>query len=252
MSLTRDWTRSMRVTRGIAIRAAILSSVLTAWAGTCSAAAESAAGAHGFAPHCEVEEGQVLAAGRRVRVFSETRKARTHAGGFEREDIFACLRGAEHRWWLNRPDRPPYSDVSIDTTTFAVHAPWVAYVTSRHGIDTSVLGVHALEMKTGYAFDCEIGGTRAPQRSPAVVKLLLRRNGTAAFTAEANGGFLYGESGEATPLADRAEREVVACRPFGRKVLDRADDIETSSLTLRGALLTWRDGGAPQSSSLAE
>lgn len=242
----------MRVTCGIAIGAAILSSVLAAWAGTCSAASKSAAGAHGFAPHRELEKGQALVAGRRVRVFSETRKVRTHAGSFEREDIFACLRGAENRWWLNRPDVGPYSDINIDNATFAVHAPWVANATSRWGVDTATVSVHALEMKTGYAFECEVGGMLAPHKGPSIAMLLLRRNGAAAFTAEANGGFLKGESGEAPSPASRIEREVVACRPFGCKVLDHADDIETSSLTLRGALLTWRDGGVPRSASLAE
>ena len=242
----------MRISRGIAIGGGILSSLLTVWAGFGSPAFGASGGTHGFAPHCKADQGHVLAAGQRVRVFSQIRNVRTRGSSLEREDIFACLRGAEHRWWLNRPDVPPYSNVNIDTTTIAIHAPWVAYATSRWGVDTATVSVHALDMKTGYAFDCEVGGTRAPQRSPSVVELLLRRNGTAAFTAEANGGFLKGESGEAPSLASRIEREVVACRPFGRKVLDHADDIEASSLTLRGALLTWRDGGVPQSSSLAE
>ena len=208
-------------------------------------------GTHGFAPHCALEKGKVLAAGRRVRVFSETRKVRTHTGSFEREDIFACLRGAEHRWWLNSPDLGPYSDISIDDATFAVHAPWVAYMTSRWGVDTATVSLRALEMTTGYAFECEVGVEFAPRRRPSIAKLLLRRNGTVAFSVEANGGSLAGEPGE-SPLAGRIEREVVVCRPFVRKVVDRSDDIETASLALRGAWLSWRDGGVPQSLSLVE
>lgn len=239
------------ISRRIAIGAAIVLLFPAAWLGSGSAAPDASTGAHGFAPHCALEKGQVLAAGRRVRVFSETRKVRTHTGSFEREDIFACLRGAEHRWWLNRPDVGPYSDIGIDDATFAVHAPWVAYMTSRWGVDTATVSVHALEMKTGYAFECEVGVTVAPRKSPSIAKLLLRRNGTVAFAAQANGGSLVGEPGE-SPLAGRIEREVVVCRPFGRKVIDRSDDIETASLALRGARLFWRDGGVPQSFSLAE
>lgn len=145
----------------------------------------------------------------------------------------------------------PYSDINIATATLAIHAPWVAYMTSRWGVDTARVSVHALEMKTGYAFECEVGVAFAPRRSPSIAKLLLRRNGTAAFSAQANGGSLAGEPGE-SPLAGRIEREVVVCRPFGRKVLDSSDEIEASSLTLRGAWLSWRDSGVPQSASLAE
>lgn len=200
---------------------------------------------------CKPGKAKVLAAGQKARVFVLTRTIHSGPRDLTREDVFACLMSTEQLWLLNRVEVPAHSAETVDTTAIGLHAPWVAYPVVLHGVDTSVLRIRTLNLHTGYSFDCEIGGTRAPNRGPSVRSLLLRRNGVAAFIADANGGYLtqdktVGQVG----VGARPVREVAACRPSVRTIFDNAEGIDPTSLALRGARLTWLDAGVMRSASL--
>jgi hypothetical protein len=202
---------------------------------------------------CGPATGKTLVAGRQARIYSLPGPEPP-----ETEHIIGCLVATGQSQILNSAVRAKTAPVrgrrpSVETEAISLHAPWVAYAESFHGIDTGQLLVTALNLRSGAAAYCPVGGWQAPHRRVSVTGVALKRNGSVAWIGA--GSAHEPDGREAEPISGSLvygplEPEIVACDTTGEHVLDSGEGIDLNSLALRSSILTWTNAGATRSAWL--
>jgi hypothetical protein len=132
---------------------------------------------------------------------------------------------------------------AVNTKTLILRSPWVGFVATTSGIDTSTTTVVARNLQTDALVYCGAGGARAPEPAPSVTSLALTRNGGLAWIGTSN----LNPSGIDGPLVSR----VAECGANGAlKTLDEGEGIDLRSLELHGFVLRWTDGGQVRTATL--
>ncbi len=190
-------------------------------------------------------DGATIVAGQRVRIYEVSRTEPT--GGTRRlEDslAFGCLipRGKPRLLGSTLSRLAVYRNKKIglvDTDTFELRAPWIAYTKTISGIDTWTLYVVAINLRTNRRNVCAVGGGGPDgDRPPAnVSEIALAADGTVAWT----GTRLVRES---------YEKQVAVCSRTGEKVIDSGEGIGLHSLKLHGSTLSWTDFGETRTAQL--
>jgi hypothetical protein len=118
-----------------------------------------------------------------------------------------------------------------------------AYGLTRSGVDTVSASVLVRQLRTGAVLRDEqaITAGLGPEFFEAVDAVVVRSDGAVAWTARA-GSVISGQAREIE--VNRADRR-------GRSLLDSGKGIQTQSLRLRGARISWRHGAQTRSAVLA-
>lgn len=178
---------------------------------------------------CGPRGASTLVEGARIRVYAVI--GRSHDSGRAVPLLFGCLEpngrprllgSARSGTQVYRHKALPFANVR----TLRMHAPWVAYAAISSGVDTWSLAVRVRNLRTNARRNCPIAVTRAPERGPSLTGIEVSGGGAVAWIGTRD-----------------SQRQVVSCTAAGEQILDEGLGIALHSLTLRGSLLSWRDGG---------
>lgn len=181
-----------------------------------SAALASTSGVHRAS--CGSPEARTLARNSKLRLYQLT------VGADETNVVFVCAK-PDGRGYRVGPRRH-YGFLGTVGPPYLLAAPWIAASESEHGIDTSThflvrLNVRTLERNASCVLSVDSPVSHYKVRHP-----LLSRRGFAAWILE------HG-----------AIRKVVACGSGESVELDEGGEIAPASLSLRGAVVSWSNGG---------
>jgi hypothetical protein len=118
----------------------------------------------------------------------------------------------------------------VHADTVVLHAPWIAYTKIVSGIDTWMLYVVAVNLRTNSRRVCAVGlgGPDGGRPAPYVSELALAGDGNLAWTG--------GNQRTSLPT-------VAACDATGVTVLDDGEGVNLHSLSIRGSRVSWIHSG---------
>jgi hypothetical protein len=219
--------------RGLAA-VAVAASICAATLGSSTTSAARGDAASG----CRPAGSTTLAADGRARVYSVPLP---RAGFVEAVRIFGCTFASGRPLPLGSAGLG-VAKRSLDPKGIALHAPWVAYSATEHGVDTNQVWVVVRNLRNGRV---KLTHDAAPELD-AVEKI----SAVTDIAVSGSGGVAWISS--AGSLGSHASgREVAAVDSNGTyTVLDNAAGIDPHSLALSGQQLTWTDAGARHSATL--
>lgn len=153
--------------------------------------------------------------------------------------VFGCAQGAPRSYLLGSSSRSPRQSRAGPV---ALAGRVAAYGLSSYGVDTVSAAVVVRRLSDGKQLRDDGAVTRpsGPESFDAVERVVLKRDGSIAWTASAR-----------SVISEHvSELEVNRDDARGRALLDSGPRIATGSLRLRGSRLTWRDGSATRSATL--
>lgn len=199
-------------------------------AGTATGGADAAGSSSKRAPRGRCERlGETLLETQRVRIFSRKTSRPDVAGSA----VFGCLRPGGKPVLFNRPPQGTGDRTAVNPDALATRGKLVAFSQSVYGTDTVSNEVRVLNLgKSGSLLrTCFAGSARAPSSGPEIAKIVLKGNGSVAWSAEGQ------------PRSGRGAKTVNACDTTGQRVLETAGDIDLTSLKLEGSVVRWLSGG---------
>ena len=159
------------------------------------------------------------------------------------ERIYGCLVSTGHSIKLSPLPRTSRWGAPVMYGPFALDAPWAAgAVGQQTGRDSRENSISTRNLRSGQRKSCYVGGGHSPRASGGVTSIVLKRNGSFAWSGHSRIGEVTG--GELPPP------KVVACESTGQHVLDSGPGIDLHSLKLHGSKLTWTDAGEARSAVL--
>ncbi len=198
---------------------------------------KTAGAVHRRSHTCGPANGETLLAEPKARIYGAGGLNPLEPGRPER--VYGCLVSTGRSIKLSPLPRTSRWGAPVMYGPFALDAPWAAGgVGQQTGRDSRENSISARNLRSGQRKSCYVGNGHSPRASGGVRSIVLKRNGSFAWSGHSRIGEVTG--GELPPP------KVVACDSTGEHVLDSGPGIDLHSLKLQGSRLTWIDAD-PQS-----
>ncbi len=204
------------------VRAWIVALVVLA---ACGSSVATSAGSTSVAARCGPASAKTLAANGRVRVYVSN------------QDVYGCSVARGRSFRLGHAVRA-LAQARIGPV--AVGGDLAAYGLQSFGVDTVSASVVVRRLTDGTELK-ELRATRAvgAESFESIGSVVVMANGTVAWIGS-----------EHSIVGHRSAIEVHAAGAGGDRVLDSGPNVDPASLRLRGARLSWVDGGATRHATL--